>query len=321
MAWRTRVPTSTTCRTAAKAREQRLAKTARGFIEPAARRLEAAGQDRERPRRPAGVDPGPGPLRGPRDRPPPPLEGAPQRRVELRQHRNDDLGRVRRRGRPHVGDLVRERRVGLVADRGDDGDRRSEDRARDRLLVEGPEVLDAAAAPARDHQLDLATQPGAPDALRDVQRGAVALDADGHEDQVRAREAVEDDLQEVVDRGAVRRRHERDAAREERQRPLARGVEDAFRRELRPKRAQHRFARSDARGLHPRHDDLVAAILGVDRDAPGDAHLEALGRREREHPRARVPHDRVDPARRVLKGEVEVPGRRALDLADRALRP
>ena len=92
---------------------------------------------------------------------PHPREPQPQRRVAALVERpharlqlllglHHALGGGRRRRRAQVGDEVGDREVGLVADGRDRRDRGGRDRARDALLVEGPQVLEAAAA-AREH--------------------------------------------------------------------------------------------------------------------------------------------------------------------------
>ena len=63
-------------------------------------------------------------------------------------------GRGGRRRRAHVGGEVAERRVLLVADRGDDRHRRGRDRAHHALVAEREEVLDASAAAGQDDHLD-----------------------------------------------------------------------------------------------------------------------------------------------------------------------
>ena len=64
-----------------------------------------------------------------------------------------DLGGGRRSWGPHVGDPIGDGEVGLMADGGNDRDARFEDRFRDDLLIEGPEILDAPSAPPHDQDI------------------------------------------------------------------------------------------------------------------------------------------------------------------------
>jgi hypothetical protein len=75
-------------------------------------------------------------------------------RAQLVLGPDHDLRRRRRRGRAHVGHEVRDREVGLVPDGGDGRDLRLGQRARHQLLVEGPEVLEAAAAAGHDQHVE-----------------------------------------------------------------------------------------------------------------------------------------------------------------------
>ena len=73
--------------------------------------------------------------------------------VQIGAHRHGPLGGRGRRRRAGIGDEVDEGPVGLVADRGDERDGARGDGAGDDLLVEAPEVLEAAAAAGDDHQV------------------------------------------------------------------------------------------------------------------------------------------------------------------------
>ena len=129
---------------------------------------------------------------------------APQRAELLRQivaHRDRALGGGRRRRRAQVGDEVGDGEVGLVADRGDHGDAAGEDRARHRLLVERPQVLERAAAARDDDDVDVGDRFQPADRRRDAQRGAVALHRRGRQ-QDRDREAAVRDVDDVADDGA-----------------------------------------------------------------------------------------------------------------------
>ncbi len=88
------------------------------------------------------------------NRPVQPVPGLPDQADLLGQVRHDPLGRVGRGGGAHVGDVVEQRRVGLVADRADHRRAAGEDRPAQRLVGEGQQILDAAAAPGDDDHVD-----------------------------------------------------------------------------------------------------------------------------------------------------------------------
>ena len=70
-------------------------------------------------------------------------------REELVLAADDELGGGRRRRRAQVRDEVRDREIGFVADAGDDRDRRCDDRPRQDLFVERPQILERPAAARR----------------------------------------------------------------------------------------------------------------------------------------------------------------------------
>jgi hypothetical protein len=70
-----------------------------------------------------------------------------ERAREVAQVGHEQFRGGRRRRRAQVGGEVGDREIDFVADRGDDGDRAGADRARDRFVVERPQVFERAAAP------------------------------------------------------------------------------------------------------------------------------------------------------------------------------
>ena len=74
---------------------------------------------------------------------------------QLRELRDDELPRHRRRGRAYVGGEVAERRVLLVAHRGDDRHRARGDRPDEPLVAERQQILEAAAAAGEDDHVDV----------------------------------------------------------------------------------------------------------------------------------------------------------------------
>ena len=69
---------------------------------------------------------------------------------------HDDFGGGGRRRRAHVRGEIGDREIDLVADAADDRDRRGDDRARQRFVVEGPQILERAAAAGQDQHVAFA---------------------------------------------------------------------------------------------------------------------------------------------------------------------
>jgi hypothetical protein len=103
--------------------------------------------------------------------------------------------------------------------------------ARDDFFVEGPEILDRAAAAPDDHNvnaLHLADRGHRP---CNVERRAFALYARRTNDDVGVRVAAPQHFDDVAHGSAVERRDNADLARQCRQRPLATLVEEPFARQ------------------------------------------------------------------------------------------
>ncbi len=67
---------------------------------------------------------------------------------------DDNLGGGRRSGRAQVGDKIADGEIRLMAHGGDDGDVAGGDEARERFIVEGRQVFDAASATRDDDDID-----------------------------------------------------------------------------------------------------------------------------------------------------------------------
>ncbi len=102
------------------------------------------------------------------------------------------------------------------------------DRARHHLLVEGPEVLDRASAPAHNHDFDARHPRDRLQAPRDVRRGPLALHAGGADDHPDVRVAAVHDLEDVAQRGPVEGGHDADLRGHRRQGALAGRLEEPF---------------------------------------------------------------------------------------------
>ena len=178
-----------------------------------------------------------------------------------------------------VRDEVGDGQVVFVADAADDGDARGEDGLGDRLLVEGPEVFEAAAAAADDHHIDDGSARrvqlvDAANGVGDVLRRPVALHLDRADPHFGGRPAARQDLQHVAHGGAGGAGDQHDAARDARQLLLAGRIEEALSEQLLLELAEGEFQRADALGLHFLNLQLVIAARQIDREpaADDDAH-------------------------------------------------
>ncbi len=132
---------------------------------------------------------------------------APGRSVRDREFR----GRGRRRC-AQVRDEVCDREIDLVADAGDQRQAEPGDRARERLVIEGEEVLERPAAAHQEQDVDFAASVREREHRRDFARGARALHGHGVEEHRNAEEAAAQHVEHVPERGAGGRRHDANAA-------------------------------------------------------------------------------------------------------------
>src|SRR5207245_8712112 len=234
---------------------------------------------------------------------------------------HDELGGGRRRRRAQVRHEVGDREVDLVADAGDHRGLRGDDRARDDLLVEGPEVLERAAAPADDDHVDVAERVQVGDAVGDLAGGALTLDPDGPDDDVKVAEAAADDAQHVADGGAGRRGDDADLPRKLRERPLAPGVEEALGLEPRLELLDGDLERAEPLRLHELDDHLVFPAGGVDLEAPERQHVQAVLGLEADAAQAVPEEHDADLGLVVFEREVRVAGAGDTEIADLALDP
>ena len=180
-----------------------------------------------------------------------------------------------------VGDEVGDRHVGLVADGRNHRHRARGDRARDDLLVERPEILDRSAAASDDDDVDA----GHARRWREIAR---AMSSAAPSPCTRAGRITDcafaiapaEHLDDVADRGAVERRDDADLARQRRQRPLARLVEQPFGLQPLLQLLEGELQRAEPLRLEVLADDLVLALRLVDRHAAARDDAQAVRRLE-----------------------------------------
>ena len=230
-----------------------------------------------------------------------------ERRLESTPLGHHALGGRGGRRRALVRDQVRERPVDLVSDRRDDGDPRSRDRANHDLVVEAPEVLGGAAATPHDDHLDDAMAVQLVDGRRDVLRRPVALHAAGSDDDAAVRVAPLEGLQDVAEGCPVKRRRDADRTRQERERTLAIGREEALGSEPRLQVLERAGERPDPVGLEPIHLDSQATLWRVEVDAADPCEdVHPLGGPEAERADGVAPHHDLDLSPLFLEGSERV---------------
>ena len=141
---------------------------------------------------------------------------------------HDELGGVGGRRRAHVGDEVEQRLVGFVPDRGDDGGAHRVHRADQRLVGEGEQVLDGAAAARDDDDVDVRVPLEPVERLHHLGGRPRALHRGVGHLELHGRPAAPGVLQDVALGRAVGRGDQADAAGQEGQVALELGGEEAL---------------------------------------------------------------------------------------------
>ena len=195
---------------------------------------------------------------------------------------DDELPGHRRRRGAHVGGEVAERRVLLVPDRGDDGDRAGRDRPDEPLVAEREQILEAAAAAREDDHVHAGLLAERPQRVDDPAGGPRALHVRLGDEHVRRGEAPLDRGEDVALRGGVVAGDEPDPARQERQRALALGGEQALGGELRLEALEGREVGAEPETLDRQGAQAEVAALGEELRAPVDVHPLAVGELEPE---------------------------------------
>ena len=247
---------------------------------------------------------------------------APRRRaVEVGDSRDQlgpdgrrELGR-RGRGRgAQVGDMVDQRPVGFVADRGDERDRATRRGAHDDFLVEAPQVLERAAPARHDQHVRPRREAAGGERVEPVDRrrhlGRRGLPLHPHRPhQDPNRETVGKPMQNVADDRAGRRGDDADDLGQERNLALAGLVEQALFGQLLAPRLEQRHQRADPGEFELLDHDLVARLAGKCRQPPGRDDFETFLGLDLHAGERGAPDDRVEPRAGVLQAEIGMAGR------------
>ncbi len=184
--------------------------------------------------------------------------------------------------------------------------RDSRDRPRHDLFVERPQILDRSAAAPDDDDVHPRHAPDLAQRARDFRRGVLALHAGRADDEVRVRIAPPEHLDDVADRGAVERRDNADLARQRRQRPLARRIEQPFVLQALLQLIEGQLPRAQPVRLQVLADELILAFGLVDRHPPARDDAQAVGRLELEVAQCGSENDRANLRGAVLEREIQV---------------
>ena len=218
----------------------------------------------------------------------------------------DQLGGPAGRLGPDIGGKIAQREIDLVPDGGDDGHGAGRDRPHQRLLVESPQVLDAAAPAADDEQVENAQRLGRVQHCHQLGRRALALHLGGQHDQPAGPAAARQNADEVLHRRASRRRDEPDGARQERQRLLALRREQALSGQPLLEFFQLLLEPPGTVLDQGARDELVLAARLVDVDLTIGEHLQAIAELHSLPGRVAAEQHTGELGAGVLEGEINV---------------
>ncbi len=213
-----------------------------------------------------------------------------------------------------------------MTDRGDYRDAARRHRPRDGLLVERPQIFDAAAAAGDDQNVGswhwrARRQPiEAGDRRGDLFRGLRPLHEHRPEEHAPG-ESIGETVQNVTDHGAGRRCDDADDIRQERNRLFPRGIEQTFRRQPAAPLLEQAQQCAFSRQFEQFDNQLIPRSIGVSGQAPGGDHVEAVLGRDAEPVGCKTPAHAVEAGIGVFQREIQVTGGGALEAADFAAHP
>ena len=191
----------------------------------------------------------------------------------------NQLGRTTRRLGAHIGRIVAQRCVDLVAHAGDDRHAALRHGAHKRFLIEGPQILRTATAAADDQQVENLKRLGGVERRRQFGGRALALHLGGQHDEPARPTAPGEDADEILHGGPGRRRDETDRARQQRDGLLARGIEETLGGEPLLELLQFLLEPAGAMLDERAHHQLILAAGLVDADFTIGQHLQSVAQR------------------------------------------
>ena len=198
------------------------------------------------------------------------------------------LGGVRRRRAADGGDVVDQRAVGVVADRGDDRHAQQRHRPAQGLVAEREQVGERAAAAGDDDRLDLGHGGEVAERARDRRRRVAVLDRRERPHHPPGPAAAAQPCEDVAARLAALAGDHADAARQGRSRQALLGLEEALGRQRAAQRLElgeqvalaGRPQSADREGERRRRRARARVVVG----AAGDDDLGAVGQGARGQP-------------------------------------
>ena len=234
----------------------------------------------------------------------------------------DEFGGGGGGGGAEVGDEVRDGEVGLVADGRDDGQPEAAMvRARASSLKPARSSMEPPPRAMRMRSTLFGVGVEAADAGDDGGGAVRALHGGGIDQQIEARVAAANDLDDVVQDGAAGGGDDADGAGEGGQGTLAGGVEEAFGEQAGFELLEGELQRARAAGLDRLGDELELAARLVDGDAAAHQDGEAILRAEAEHLGLAAKEHDGELGFAVFEREVDVAGGRGAAVGDLALDP
>lgn len=206
-----------------------------------------------------------------------------------------------RRGGAPVGDQIGNREVGFMTDAGDHRQRAGGNGARQVLVVERPQIFDAATAAGDDQHLAFVAQCGSAQRIGDRRRRALALHRYRMDEHRNMRRTAHQRGQQVAQCRRLQGRDDADAARIARRRALAGIVEQPFGQQffLEPGEGLEQCAQTGA--PHALDIELKIAARFVQCDQGTNLDLLAVGDGERHELRAVAEHHAAHLRRGILE--------------------
>jgi hypothetical protein len=183
-------------------------------------------------------------------------------------------------GGAQIGGQVAQRHVALVPDAAHQRQARAGHRTHQGRVVEGPQVLQRAATAHQQQRVELVAGVGQRQRGAQLRGRLQPLHQAGHHDQLHLRSAARQGGRHIAQRRRAQRGDDADPARKIRQRPLARGVEQALGLQLRLEAQELLVERTLAGGLQGFGNELKLTARLVERDAATAAHALPVLRRE-----------------------------------------
>ncbi|CAG2155483.1 hypothetical protein LMG19282_04945 [Cupriavidus campinensis] len=250
-----------------------------------------------------------------------PVEGLRQRIAraahrlqQVRAVRADQFRRARGRGGAYIGHEVGNREIGLVAHAGHHRHRTARNRVRHHFLVERPEILDAATAPAQDQHVAFAPRTGNIEHGGDLLRRAGALHRHRIDDDRHMGRAALERGQHVAHGRGLERGDHANRARVARNGSFAFGIEQTGLGKFFLETQESLVKIAHAGAAHRLHAQLQLAARLVHRHQRAHFHRLPFARGEIHVLVAPPEHHAADLRAGVLEREIPVAARRTREV-------